>query len=106
MAVSVVDGLELIQVDEERRHEFAPPARIKQGERETIMKQNAVGQPGERVMQRAMLKLVSECSMCGHVTGNTKDELNGTVRAKLRCQARFKPVRPVCPVDRKLGPAP
>ena len=60
VAQRVVDGLEVVQVDEEHAHRLAHPARAHQLLLDPVLEEPAVGQPGERVVPGHVRDLLQE----------------------------------------------
>ncbi len=61
MAEAVVDDLEAVDVDEHDRQPAAAAARAGERVLEAVVEQGAVGQPGQRVVQRLMRECVGGC---------------------------------------------
>ena len=58
VAEAVVDGLEVVEVDEQHGAEVAGAAAAVEGVLHPVAEQAAVGQPGERVVERLVAELL------------------------------------------------
>jgi len=63
MAETVVDGLEVVQVDEE--HGDLTRSAFHKSMTDTVVKELSVGEPGERIMKRLVLQSFLECASRG-----------------------------------------
>ncbi len=73
MAGAVVDGLEVVEVDEQHRHRRRVPVGAGQGVLEPVGEQRAVGQAGEGVVEGVVLELRLQLLLGGDVAGGDDD---------------------------------
>src|SRR4051794_18931321 len=74
VAEAVVDELEAIDVDEQHRDATARGLGAAQRELEVVEEQEAVGQPGQGVVQRLVVELALEARALDRVTDGAADE--------------------------------
>ena len=55
VAIGIVDVLEMIQIEHEQRNTFIASARLGNRLREHLCHKSAIGEPGERIMQRHVM---------------------------------------------------
>ena len=55
MAERIVDGLEIVEIDEEDRHNFRGSATPDDGMFDSFEQQYAIGQPGEGIVERSLM---------------------------------------------------
>jgi hypothetical protein len=74
----IVDHLEAVDVAEEHRHPAPGPVRLQQGVIEMVEQEPAVGQPGQRVLERVARQLLFE----GLALGGVAEHDDGTRRPR------------------------
>ncbi|MDP9397604.1 MAG: hypothetical protein M3P96_07150 [Actinomycetota bacterium] len=79
VAQAVVDGLEVVDVDEQHGEVLAGAAADRFGVAEPVGEQRPVAQPGEGVVQRLMPQALLELLAVGHVAHGQHDALDGRI---------------------------
>lgn len=74
--IAVVDGLEVVDVDDHHRDRFAVPASPRHRLLETVVEEGTIGETGERVVEGALPELDLETPLLGDVPrGDEPDEV-------------------------------
>ena len=73
VAKAVVDGLEVVEVDEEHREEVASTCPTLDRMRDPLGEERAVREPGERVVEGLMRELILQGAALGHVSRGEDD---------------------------------
>ncbi len=96
---SVVDLLEVVEVHEQHRAATAGAGSQGQGVLEAVKEQPAIGQPGERVVERQTLDLLLQRRALGHVVASAEDGAQRPLRTGACQEVRSLVEEPLRPPD-------